>query len=73
MTADQLPLWVPEPCHDAAAPAPRPRTRAADRLRELRERRVEPEAGRAAGGRRLWTPGGNDIRITTIRVRGDLL
>ncbi|MFD5419450.1 hypothetical protein ACFWJT_15675 [Streptomyces sp. NPDC127069] len=73
----QLELWTPgwevEPC-DTADPDEqafldlhaRPRTRAADRLRELRERRVEPEAGRAAGGRRLWTPGGDDIRITTI-------
>ncbi|MFD8144747.1 hypothetical protein [Streptomyces sp. NPDC059708] len=72
----QLELWTPgweaEPC-DTAPPAHRPRTSAADRLRALRERRVEPEAGRAAGGRRLWTPGGDDIRITTIRVRGDLL
>jgi hypothetical protein len=65
VTADQLPLWAPEPCH-SADPAPRPRTNAADRLRELRERRVEPEAGRAVGSGRLWTPGGDDIHITTI-------
>ncbi|GAA3384416.1 hypothetical protein [Streptomyces racemochromogenes] len=73
-----LPGWEIEPCDTADPdelphPDRRPRTRAADRLRELRERRLEPEAGRAAGGPRLWTPGGDDIRITTIRIRGDLL
>ncbi|MFF4644933.1 hypothetical protein [Streptomyces sp. NPDC001389] len=66
--------WTHQPAGAPPAPrAPRPRTSAADRLRALRERRVEPEAGRAAGGPRLWTPGGDDIRITTIRVTGDLL
>ncbi|MEW2415329.1 hypothetical protein AB0953_16660 [Streptomyces sp. NPDC046866] len=66
----QLALWGPEPCHDSTAPAPTsrrsPRTTGADRLRELRERRIEPEAGRAAGSWRRWTPGGDDIRITTL-------
>lgn len=62
-----LPGWdVDEPCDTAPAPPARPRTRASDRLRELRARRIEPEAGRAAGGRRQWIPGGDDVRITTI-------
>lgn len=72
----QLELWAPgwdvEPC-DTAEPPPRPHTAAAEGLRRLRERRIEPEAGRAAGGQRLWIPGGDDVRITTIRTRGDLL
>lgn len=67
----QLALWEPEPCHDGAAPAPTrppsPRTTGADRLQKLRQRRIEPEAGRAAGGWRRWTPSGDDIRITTLR------
>lgn len=67
-----LPGWDIEPC-DTADPPPRPRTAAAECLRRLRERRIEPEAGRAAGGPRLWTPGGDGVRITTIRTRGDLL
>lgn len=60
-----LPGWDVEPC-DTAEPPPRPRTAAAEGLRRLRERRIEPEAGRAAGGRRKWTPGGDDVSITTI-------
>ncbi|MFF5703445.1 hypothetical protein ACFY7H_13190 [Streptomyces sp. NPDC012794] len=73
MTSEQLALWVPEPCH-AADPAPaRPRTSAADQLRALRERRIEPEAGRAAGGWRTWTPFGDDIRITTIKPSKEYL
>ena len=74
MTAVQLwlPGWDIEPC-DTATP-PRPRTSAADQLRRLRERRIEPEAGRAAGGRRLWTPNADDdLRITTIRPAEEYL
>lgn len=70
-----LPGWDIEPCDTAEPPPsqPRPRTAAADGLRRLRERRVEPEAGRAATGRRLWTPGGDDIHITTIRPESRFL
>lgn len=67
-----LPGWDLEPC-DTAEPPPRPRTAAAEGLRRLRERRIEPEAGRAAGGPRLWTPGGDDIHITTIRAESRYL
>ncbi|MFJ3878027.1 hypothetical protein ACIPW5_11265 [Streptomyces sp. NPDC090077] len=73
MTSEQLALWVPEPCHDGEAPAPQPRTTAAPRPRTLRDRRIHPDAGRAAGGWRRWTPSGHDIHITTVRVQGDLL
>ncbi|MFJ3839433.1 hypothetical protein ACIPY6_28555 [Streptomyces sp. NPDC090054] len=70
MTGTQPPLFLPgwdiEPC-DTAPPPRRPRTDAATRLRQLRERRIEPEAGRAAGSARRWTPGGDDIHITTLR------
>jgi hypothetical protein len=67
--SQQLALWEPEPCHHGAAPAPT-RTTAQQRLRE---RRVEPEAGRAAGGWRRWTPHGDHIRITTIQPSEEYL
>ncbi|MEW1803238.1 hypothetical protein ACIGO7_35480 [Streptomyces virginiae] len=73
MTSEQLALWVPEPCHHADPAPARPRTNAADRLRALRERRIEPEAGRAAGSRHTWIPVGDDIRITTIQPSQEYL
>lgn len=66
MTSEQLALWVPEPCHDAA-PAPQATTA----QRRLRQHRIEPEAGRAAGSGRSWTPIGE--HVTTIKITGDLL
>lgn len=68
----QPPLWPDgwdvEPCDTAQPPSgpPRPRTAAAEGLRRLRERRIEPEAGRAVGGPRLQKPSGDDIHITTL-------
>lgn len=68
----QLELWEPEPCHDSTVPAPASRT-AADRLRALHERRIEPDAGRAVGGWRLQTPRYDNLRITTIQPSQEYL
>jgi hypothetical protein len=62
----QLALWEPEPCHTAAAPAPRPRTTAADPGAVVRL--VTTDHGHPAGRPFPW-----GRAFTDVSIRGDLL